>query len=125
MLYVQRCKIQRFYLFFTPLISDSTFKINDTVYASDLIRDHKYETGRQIPPIDRICDIADIFEVSTDYLLGCIEFAPPLSKLEEIFYENMTYEQLILQLSDLSEDSKRIFISILERMIDTNAAETD
>lgn len=85
----------------------------------------KYETGRQIPPIDRICDIADIFEVSTDYLYGCIEFAPPLSKLGEIFYENMTYEQLILQLSDLSEDSKRFFISILERMIDTNATETD
>lgn len=85
----------------------------------------KYETGRQIPPIDRICDIADIFDVSTYYLYGCIDFSPPLSILEEIFYESMTYEQLILQLYDLSEDSKRIFLSIIERMIDTNTTNTD
>lgn len=74
----------------------------------------KYETGRQIPPVDRICDIADIFDVSTDYLYGVSDCSLPLSKLNEIFYEGMTYAELISILLDLPEEHQKGFMIILE-----------
>lgn len=74
----------------------------------------KYETGRQIPPVDRTCDIADIFDVSTDYLYGVSDCSLPLSKLNEIFYEDMTYAELISMLLDLPEEHKKAFMIIIE-----------
>lgn len=74
----------------------------------------KYETGRQIPPVDRICDIADIFDVSTDYLYGVSECSLPLSKLNVIFYEDTTYAELISMLLDLPEEHQKAFMIILE-----------
>ena len=74
----------------------------------------KYETGRQIPPVDRICDIADIFDVSTDYLYGVSDCSLPLSKLNEIFYDDMTYSELISIVLDLSEEHQKAFMIILE-----------
>lgn len=74
----------------------------------------KYETGRQIPPVDRICDIADIFDVSTDYLYGVSDCSLPLSKLNEIFYEDMTYAQLISTLLNLPEEHQKVFKIIVE-----------
>lgn len=74
----------------------------------------KYETGRQIPPIDRICDIADIFDVSTDYLYGVSDCSLSLSKLNEIFYEDMTYAELISMLLDLPEEHQKAFMIIVE-----------
>lgn len=74
----------------------------------------KYETGRQIPPVNIICDIADIFDVSTDYLYGVSDYSFPLSKLNEIFYEDMTYAQLISTLLDLPEEHQKVFMIIVE-----------
>ena len=74
----------------------------------------KYETGRQIPPVDRICDIADIFDVSTDYLYGVSDCSLPLSKLNEIFYDDMTYSELISIVLGLSEEHQKAFMIILE-----------
>lgn len=74
----------------------------------------KYETGRQIPPVDRICDIADIFNVSTDYLYGVSDCSLQLSKLNEIFYEDMTYAQLISTLLYLPEYHQKTFMIIVE-----------
>ena len=72
----------------------------------------KYETGRQIPPVDRICDIADIFDVSTDYLYGVSDCSLPLSKLNEIFYDDMTYSELISIVLGLSEEHQKAFMII-------------
>lgn len=74
----------------------------------------KYETGRQIPPVDRICDIADIFDVSTDYLYGVSDCSLPLSKLNEIFYDDMTYSELISIVFCLPEEQQKAFMIILE-----------
>ena len=74
----------------------------------------KYETGRQIPPVDRICEIADIFDVSTDYLYGVSDCSLPLSKLNEIFYDDMTYSELISIVLGLSEEHQKAFMVILE-----------
>ena len=74
----------------------------------------KYETGRQIPPVDRICDIADIFDVSTAYLYGVSDCSLPLSKLNEIFYDDMTYSELISIVLGLSEEHQKAFMIILE-----------
>ena len=76
----------------------------------------KYETGRQIPPVDRICDIADIFDVSTDYLYGVSDCSLPLSKLNEIFYDDMTYSELISIVLGLSEEHQKAFMIILESL---------
>lgn len=32
-----------------------------------------YEIGRRIPNLDMLCQMADYFDVSTDYLLGRVE----------------------------------------------------
>ena len=74
----------------------------------------KYETEHQIPPVDRICDIADIFDVSTDYLYGVSDCSLPLSKLNEIFYDDMTYSELISIVLGLSEEHQKAFMIILE-----------
>ena len=74
----------------------------------------KYENGRQIPPIDRICDIADIFDVSTDYLYGVSDCSLSLSKLNEIFYDDMTYSELISIVLGLSEEHQKAFMIIVE-----------
>ena len=55
----------------------------------------KYETGRQLPPIDRIYDIAEIFNVSVDYLYGRIDFNPPITTLNKTFYNDLSIAELI------------------------------
>ncbi|WP_303800404.1 helix-turn-helix domain-containing protein [Ruminococcus flavefaciens] len=74
----------------------------------------KYETGRQIPPVDRICDIADIFNVSTDYLYGLTDFDAPLSILNEIFCKDVTYAEVISMILDLPEELQKAVMVIAE-----------
>ena len=58
--------------------------------------------------------IADIFDVSTDYLYGVSDCSLPLSKLNEIFYDDMTYSELISIVLGLSEEHQKAFMIILE-----------
>lgn len=51
----------------------------------------KYKTGRQLPTIDRIYDISEIFNVSVDYLYGRIDFNPPISTLNKTFYNDLSF----------------------------------
>ena len=58
--------------------------------------------------------IADIFDVSTDYLYGVSDCSLPLSKLNEIFCDDMTYSELISIVLGLSEEHQKAFMIILE-----------
>ena len=58
--------------------------------------------------------IADIFDVYTDYLYGVSDCSLPLSKLNEIFYDDMTYSELISIVLGLSEEHQKAFMIILE-----------
>ncbi|WP_298528251.1 hypothetical protein [uncultured Ruminococcus sp.] len=53
-------------------------------------------------------------DVSTDYLYGVSDCSLPLSKLNEIFYDDMTYSELISIVLGLSEEHQKAFMMILE-----------
>lgn len=45
-------------------------ELADAIGVSSLRDISRYEAGRINPPIPRLCKIADVLEVTTDYLLG-------------------------------------------------------
>ena len=49
-----------------------------------------YETGKNLPPPDKLIALADYFGVTTDYLLGRSPYNINPSLLYEKLYENMT-----------------------------------
>lgn len=75
-----------------------------------------YETGVQIPPLERIRDIADYFHVTTDYLLG--RCSSPLSPdvLEEQILPNKTAGHVIQDIAALSPERKQALAVILNDM---------
>lgn len=40
------------------------------IIGEKMISISRYETGASKPPIGKLCKLADVLEVSTDYLLG-------------------------------------------------------
>ena len=46
-----------------------------------------YETGQRRAHAEFICKVADVFNVSTDYLLGRIEFRPPLAMINDEYVD--------------------------------------
>lgn len=56
-----------------------------------------YETGKRLPPVDIVCSIADVFDVSLDYLVRGKEKDRPVGRsLQELIndYENLSDEVL-------------------------------
>lgn len=61
-----------------------------------------YETGKIIPPPDKLVDLADYFGVTTDYLLGRSPYNINPSILQEKLYEDMTIGDFVEDLKLLS-----------------------
>lgn len=75
-----------------------------------------YENGVHYPDIDKLIALADLFGVSTDYLLGRSHSALPVDVLEEAVLDNKTAGQLVAEIRSLSPERKRALSAILRDM---------
>lgn len=78
-----------------------------------------YETGKRLPTAEILMQIADFYKVSTDYLLGRTPVRAvntlPIGALSEEEVKDID-EAIISGYTQLSIDSRRAFIRMLEDM---------
>ena len=75
-----------------------------------------YETGKNLPPPDKLIALADYFGVTTDYLLGRSPYNINPSLLYEKLYENMTVGELVEILKMLSAKQKQAAATLIDDM---------
>ena len=75
-----------------------------------------YETGTQIPPMERIITIADIFHVTTDYLLGRCPSQLSPDVMEKEALPGQTVGQVIQDIESLSPERKMALAIVLGDM---------
>ena len=74
----------------------------------------RYETGDIQPPNDQIIKLANLFNVSSDYLLNLSDDPSPMEKKE-----TPTSEQLLrqfMEINDLSEESRKDLTKYLDML---------
>lgn len=77
-----------------------------------------YESGRNVPPVDKLNDLANVYHTSVDYLIGRTNSSEPLLhqndaiSIQDIKHLKLTYAGL--QLTD--EDKERI-VNMIENMM--------
>lgn len=72
-----------------------------------------YENGNHLPDVDKLVDLADLFGVSTDYLLDRCNSQLPLSHWDAPLLDNMTAGEVIHLISRLSPSRKSVLLLIL------------
>lgn len=91
-----------------------------------------YENGTKMPPIDTLSSIAQLFEVTTDYLLGISDNPEPTIKDDKAIYDrfaddflmfsNLSRDEKIKNIlknaSELDDDYLKIFIQLLDSLIE-------
>lgn len=75
-----------------------------------------YETGKIIPPPDKLVAIADFFGVTTDYLLGRSPYNINPSIFNEKLYQSITVGDFIEDLKVLSSKQKQAAATIIDDM---------
>ena len=71
------------------------------------------ENGNHLPDVDKLVDLADLFGVSTDYLLDRCNSQLPLSHWDAPLLDNMTAGEVIHLISRLSPSRKSALLLIL------------
>ncbi|MCI6362869.1 helix-turn-helix domain-containing protein [Intestinimonas butyriciproducens] len=75
-----------------------------------------YETGVHFPDIEKLVNLADFFNVTTDYLLGrCGSNLSP-DVFKNMVTEEKTVGDIITALQQLPEERKRILTQIIDDM---------
>ena len=75
-----------------------------------------YETGKIIPPPDKLVDLADYFGVTTDYLLGRSPYNINPSMLHEKLFADITVGDLVEDFKLLSSKQKQAAATIIDDM---------
>lgn len=75
-----------------------------------------YETGKIIPPPDKLVAIADYFGVTTDYLLGRFPYNINPSILHEKLYEDKTIGDFVEDLKLLSSKQRLAAATVVDDM---------
>lgn len=75
-----------------------------------------YETGKILPPPDKLIALADFFDVTIDYLLGRTQYNIDPSLLFEVLCENMTVGEFVEGLKQLSPRQKWAAATIIDDM---------
>lgn len=76
-----------------------------------------YETGQRRVHAEFICQVAAIFNVSTDYLLGLTEFKEPLSVVDTEYIDGKTVNDVLTQMLLLGNERRRILCAVLTDML--------
>lgn len=72
-----------------------------------------YETGQRRAHTDFICKVADILDVSTDYLLGRVETRRSFSITSEDYVEGTTVGAVLEQMLELDDEHRHLLCKIL------------
>lgn len=75
-----------------------------------------YEKGVHYPDVEKLKDLADFFDVSTDYLLGRCESTLSPGVLMESVVEGKTVGEVIQSIQRLPSDRRNALLLILEDM---------
>ena len=73
-----------------------------------------YENNRYEPPLHLLCEIADLFEVSTDYLLGRTRFHHSLHILNDKINDNYTVGHLMNKIISLDVQNQEEVLNYTE-----------
>lgn len=89
-----------------------------------------YETKGTQPSFELICEIADYFDVSIDYLLGRTDIKEPIQNIVKEDYSNPSNNEESIDTADLSPESqedlkKYIELLKLKDMKDRNSETAD
>lgn len=75
-----------------------------------------YETGTHLPPVDVLCQFADHFHVTTDYLLGRTRCRTSADALNKSFTDQINYGELIEILEKLPQEKKNLLWELIHDM---------
>lgn len=75
-----------------------------------------YEKSVHFPDIEKLVNLADFFNVTTDYLLGRCESNLSPDVFQEMVTEGKTVGDMITALQQLPEERKRILVQIIDDM---------
>jgi len=75
-----------------------------------------YERGAALPPVERLCEFADYFQVTTDYLLGRCQSDLSPDVFQEQILEDRTAGELLELIRRLPADRKAALSLILSDM---------
>ena len=85
-----------------------------------------YEKNRYEPPLHLLCEIADLFEVTTDYLLGRTRFHHSLHILNDKINDNHTVGQLMDKIISLDVQNQEEVLNYTEyRLYRSNQVKMD
>ncbi len=73
-----------------------------------------YENNRYEPPLHLLCEIADLFEVPTDYLLGRTRFHHSLHILNDKINDNYTVGHLMNKIISLDVQNQEEVLNYTE-----------
>ena len=77
----------------------------------------KYESGIACPPYELLCDFADFYGVTADYLLGRETEPKPLEQLAKINGLEITEEVLLEEYMKLEPQKRKAIIDFMKRGI--------
>lgn len=75
-----------------------------------------YEKSVHFPDVEKLVNLADFFNVTTDYLLGRCESNLSPDVFQEMVTEDKTVGDIITTLRQLPEERKRMLVQIIDDM---------
>lgn len=77
-----------------------------------------YESGRNTPPVDKLCALADTYHTSIDYLVGRTDNNDPLVHRDDIIcVEDVKHLRLKHNGVELSLEDKELIVNMIENML--------
>ena len=75
-----------------------------------------YETDTHEPDLDSLCVLADLYHVSTDYILGRTSLNIDVTTLNEPVYQYLTRADIISFIENLSESDSQYLIRTIRML---------
>lgn len=72
-----------------------------------------YEKGHTSLPLDYLIKLANIYNVSADFLLGLTTFQKPAAEMDKIYVQGKTLGEVCSALLTLSADKRRMLLDFL------------
>lgn len=69
-----------------------------------------YETGSHEPDLTNLCKLADMLDVSTDYLLGRTNLTISINSLADSVGEDITKTDILKMMEDFSEEDREYLV---------------